>query len=356
MLKKLKGQSNGILFVIATISSLQGLLTFGALYMSQPWLFDLNVFNPNPGQGINDQYNQPGNITTVETILAGLSFAIGLFAAGATLAGKTQAKNSNLLMVATGMYVIVFALGCYHSWIRAEKLGVLYEFFPTVFSTEGTCKDVDWRTGCPTSRFRYRFSNETKPKIEIDDLVELNTIAQCRFNAYQNGTDATGATFKVTSLETSVAGRPTVNWADKNMYDNVNINPTSSTDKGVLHDAANYIKLLQKDGKCEDYGVPVIDTSGPYKDIARCRVSGPELPDISWCWYWGCSEACNDRYQLNRIWLWLSGFSTLCYFILAVMSAIGVKVTSDEVEDTVIPIANAKLLNYKSRQNRLYFN
>lgn len=319
MFERLKGTANTILFIIATLSSLQGLITFGALYMSQPILFDLNVYNPNPGNGISDQYNESGNITTIETILAALSFAIGLFAAGSSLAGKLQSKNSTLLIMATGLYFIVFGISFYHTYRRADKLGIMHDYIPAIGSLENTCKDINWQTGCPTTRFKYDLNTSTEDTLEEDSKVELIRLEQCNFNAY-NDKENDKVQFDTTPLN----GRGRINWADKTFYDNTN--------KDNLDNVALSINLDCKTDDVCDYGSCI--ATHPLYASKKCLVKGKDLPDISWCYYWGCSETCNDRYHLNRAWLTISAASTVMYLILLVLSGFGIKSTSDEETST----------------------
>ncbi|MAJ82119.1 MAG: hypothetical protein CMF41_04310 [Legionellales bacterium] len=307
-MKNQQGTSNCSLLTLSIVSAIQGLVTFGALFMSLPTLFDLNVFDPN--SGATEELRQPdgpGDLAVLESIVAAFSFAGGVGAATITLGSRWQIKNSNMLKVATVAYVLCFVISMIFSFMRINTLGYAYTWNLPFGTNTSTCLDTNWETGCPTTRFENKYDNTSWIK---DDDFQIESIEQCKFNAYDNSSKI--------AYDSTVAGISKPDWADKTYYD-VN-------QRELLVTAAERINLKAKtvDGKLEcDYGTPDTTTE-------KCIIGKDDLPNIAWCWYWGCHDVCNDRYKVNQTWLVLSLSSTFLYLVLAVISGFAVYMTEKE--------------------------
>lgn len=119
------------------------------------------------------------------------------------------------------------------------------------------CNDTSLATGCPTSR------------AENTSLV-IKTVEDCTFNVY--------------NLQNVDAGTK-IDWSDYKMYDYSN--------NAVILSAAQ---------------------------SADSNIQEADLGLIHHCYYWGCSEACNDRWRVNRIWLLVGMGAWVFYIILMGLS------------------------------------
>ena len=119
------------------------------------------------------------------------------------------------------------------------------------------CNDTSLATGCPTSR------------AENTSLV-IKTVEDCTFNVY--------------NLQNVDAGTK-IDWSDYKMYDYSN--------NAVILSAAQ---------------------------SADSEIKEADLGLIHHCYYWGCSEACNDRWRVNRIWLLVGMGAWVFYIILMGLS------------------------------------
>lgn len=156
------------------------------------------------------------------------------------------------------------------------------------------CNDTSIATGCPTSR------------AENTSLV-IVTKDDCSFNVYD--------------LDNVNAGTA-IDWSDYTMYDYANNN--------VILAAAQ---------------------------SADNTITEKDLGKIHHCYYWGCSEACNDRFRVNRIWLFVSMGTWVMYIILMGLSfgAAGNMSKDASNYDTVPTVDVVEEENSYKRNKRLNF-
>ena len=189
-----------------------------------------------------------------------MSLAAATFAIGAVgthaLLGQKAAVGGSVQYMVATFYTLFLLAETWIVYQRTLNLGYLSEY--GIVDAYG-CNDTSIATGCPTSR------------AELTDL-NIVTKTDCSFNVY--------------NLD-NVNGGTAIDWSNKDMYDYDN--------NGVLVAAAQ-----------NAYG----DDSIKAKDIGM----------IHHCYYWGCSEACNDRYRVNRIWLFISIGTWIMYIILMGLS------------------------------------
>jgi hypothetical protein len=322
MYESLKGQSDFILLLISIFSSVHGLITLGVLFPTIDFLFPVEVFFKSN--------NDPADYASLESSLAGISFLIGVVVALLSLTGsQKRAKNPIVLGVGIIFWIVLFGISIYYTCVRSSKLGYFYDTAPWLFGSKETCRDIDWRTGCPTSRLKYKRVDD---KLEIDNLFanDKGEIGKggkngkpddeyCEFNAYDNTT--TKNTTKKLGFDDKSnlpTGQKLLDWSLEKYY-NPNIEE-GSNDGDDMDAIANTIFIEQNaDGKCEDDYLPIGAT--PPFTSKRCLVKGKQLPDISWCWHWGCDQVCNERFVINNLW-WISSLiSTFFYLLLAILSA-----------------------------------
>lgn len=318
-----------ILLFISLVSAVHGLITFGYILPTLGTLFTMDIFFKIP--------NEPADLAYIEAGLAGLSFLIGVVSGGLLLTAKKGFRNPVALGIGLFFWIILFLLCFIFMIMRSSKLGYLYDMSPWLFSSTETCRDIDWRTGCPTSRLKYRLNTTDNDKLIIDDKF-ANPDGQigkggktgkgdetyCLFNAYDNRESIVNNTRTTNKLgyddkDTLPNGQQLINWSNEKYY---NPNLESGTEFDDLDKIANTIYIERNaEGNCEDGYLAVAANTPPFTN-ARCQVKATDLPDISWCWHWGCDEECNDRYTMNVLWWTLSLISTGSYLLLAIISGI----------------------------------
>lgn len=358
MYESLKGQSDFILILISIFSSIHGLITFGFLFPTIDFLYPLEVFFKSN--------NDPADYASLESSLAAISFSIGLVVALLSLAGsRKRAKNPVALGMGIVFWIVLFLIAAVYTWTRTEKLGYFYDSSPWLFSSKGTCRDIDWRTGCPTSRLKYK---RVDNKLEIDNLFanDKGEIGKggtngkpdktyCLFNAYDNTTTKnTTKKLGYDDKDNLPAGQKLLDWSLEKYY---NPNIEEGSDDGDDMDAiANTIFIEQNaDGKCEDDYLP-IGATAPFTS-KRCLVKGKQLPDISWCWHWGCDQVCNERFVINNLW-WISSLiSTFFYLLLAILSAAALGAVRQESLSSAFSgtVGNSSTPYKYNRVNRINF-
>ena len=253
-------KSRGNSFTTKNILMFSALLSTAVGYLVFSAMFTTIplLYDLNVFRDSNLQPNDPGVYTIVEMTLAGATFAIGAVGTHALLGQKAAVGGSVQYMVAT--FYTLFLLA--ESWIvyqRTLNLGYLSEY--GVVDAYG-CNDTSIATGCPTSR-----AENTSLNIVVK--------ADCIFNVYNldNVNDGTATT------------PPAIDWSNVEMYDYDN-------NQAIVSAASS------------------ADNTITAKDIGM----------IHHCYYWGCSEACNDRYRVNRIWLFISMGTWIMYVILMGLS------------------------------------
>ena len=322
--QRLNGASKCLLLLLSSFSAIHGLIAIGVIFPTLDLLVENELYFKVD--------NEPYTYASIECFLAGLSFLIGMFVGGLTLAGSEKSKNPTSIKAGMVFYGVLAGVSIIYTMLRASKLGVIYEISPVIFSNKSTCYDTAFETGCPTARFKYKTG---KKNLQIDydvangngeigeggETGKLNKQA-CTFNAFevQNNTVKKYRYDYVIPTTTPPTAEFRLDYSDFNVYDKVY---TEGSALGNLKDAAaNRIFLEQNsDGTCEK-GKAVAANTAPYTS-KRCQYDGGDLADITWCWHWGCDNVCNEeRYKVNRIWLYVSFASTGSYLLLMLFSGL----------------------------------
>lgn len=269
-----------ILYLILT---LHGTFMVGAYFMSVPFLNSLSIFDSTT----YTQTDVSGIFSIIELCFALISviiYNVSYFIKDRTdympLSTKedseSSSENKQTSKVLVGFYGAFFVGSIVITLLRMGAMGIMYDLNLSTVS-QGTCADVDWQTGCPTTRFNKYSSSK------------ISNLEECNFNAY--GGDGKTSTDKFTN-----------DWALPENYD-------ASKRSRLVSNANNALNIVPAGDVCD---VGTIST-----DKTKCEISANDLPEIHWCWYWGCDQVCNPRYRVNHTWLVMSWFNS--FFYLAIM-------------------------------------
>ena len=129
-----------------------------------------------------------------------------------------------------------------------------------------------------------------------------------------------------------------MDWADKHSYGFFPVESDCSNDLGAtdcIPDGRTVFETIEvnarstTDGGADKYGVTIVnELPGP--------AGNKQLPDITFCYYWGCSEICNEyRYRINRLLHYASGAGALFSLIFCAVAGVfaaGTKVNYDGLD------------------------
>jgi len=93
-----------------------------------------------------------------------------------------------------------------------------------------------------------------------------------------------------------------MDWTQKHMYGYFMVDSPCNNDLGAtdcIPDGRTVFETIETNARVSDeYGVSIVrELPGP--------AGNKLIPDISYCYYWGCSKDCNpDRYRINRLLLY----------------------------------------------------
>lgn len=137
--------------------------------------------------------------------------------------------------------------------------------------------------------------------------VTIVTKSDCQFNAFNSEAIVT-------------SGDHVLDWSDHDTFDQSQRNVMLQAANGVLADA----------DKLD------LDT----------------LPYYHEYWYWGCSEICTDRYDLNQFWMWLSIGSAASNVILCVLLFVlageNSEIASVEEKQALVQTSSSVVPDFKS--------
>ena len=266
--------------IVYLILTLHGTFMVGAYFMSMPILYNLHVFD-------NTTYMQedvPGVLAIIELCFAFSSliiYNVSYFLSNQE-EREDEEEDKQTSKVLVGFYAAFFLGSIVFAIIRMGSLGITYNLNLSTVS-QGTCADIDWQTGCPTTRFK-------------EYSTQITNKEQCIFNAY-------GGKNKI------LTDKFTNDWSVIDNYD-------ALKRSNLVSNANNALNLAPVNNVCD---IGTITT-----DKTRCEIAPEDLPEIHWCWYWGCDKVCNQRYKINQTWLALSWFNAFFYLAIAIYLIISI--------------------------------
>lgn len=215
--------------------------------------------------------------------------------------------------------------------------------------SEGNCKyfgnsEIHGATGdyikaCPTTRHE---SQKPSPSAGFWNISETEPLfrSDCVFWFWDNtftlesalvstgGLAGTGAGVtidpsKKEALKNEMLNN--MNWEDKKNYGFMEVDSPCENDLGAtdcIADGRTVYETIEMnakavtDGGADEYGVPIVK-----------KLPGPDgnkqIPDISFCYYWGCNEVCNHyRYRINRLLHYGALFMALMSLVFTAMAGL----------------------------------
>lgn len=269
---------------IGVISSLFYLVIF-ALYYE-----DIGVLEVH-GQDTNSN----GDLVSLNDLPLGLLLSIEIIASVvcvlSSLAFMLGLKNKNTRYAITIIMFFVFASFASTLTYRGTMIWGNAEGQCNYFGSDSDGEYGDYEKACPTTRHTNLKSTDTGEFWKLEH-VEPTLESDCIFWFWDN-------TFTLSTV--SAVGNPNyinlqnemienMDWSQKHLYgfygvDSDCTNTLGSTD--CIPDGRTIPLTIQE----TNLGI-TIDK----------KLSNGTVPDISFCYYWGCSEVCNvDRYRVNRI-------------------------------------------------------
>lgn len=179
--------------------------------------------------------------------------------------------------------------------------------------SEGNCKyfgdtDVHGTTGdyikaCPTTRHDNTRPSPTSGTWNISSSEPLFK-SDCVFWFWDNTFTLESALIAGTGGAKREALKnemlENMNWADKKNYGYMSVDSPCNNDLGAtdcIADGRTVYETIETNAEPDtnEYGVSIVK-----------KLPGPagnkQIPDITFCYYWGCDEICNEyRYRINRI-------------------------------------------------------
>ena len=157
----------------------------------------------------------------------------------------TDVFQSPTLFLVTSIAYLLYSILCGYHW--NERSTMLFG------KGAQTCHD-DSFYGCPTTQAVKKYG------------IEIKTASDCLFNAWVNTDQA-----YTENLEGNVS---LIDWSKMRYYD----------------DKMQRFVALALNSNCPD-------------TTCDFRVAPKDMPDIEYCWNWGCHDVCNEsRYHINRVW------------------------------------------------------
>jgi hypothetical protein len=313
--KRLKTLINATL-LFGVIFSLFYLVILG-LYYNDIGILEAHRVNNDDIISLNDL--PLGLFLTIE-IIASLVLAFG--SASFFLALKN--KNTRYAIA----IVLFFTLGAYASTGTYRVLMIWGE-------NEGQCKYAnvdDYIKACPTTRHvNTKPANGDFWKLE---RVEPTLESDCIFWFWDK-------TFTLSVARSTYNNNITLHnemienmdWSQKHLYGFYDVE--SRCEKGTD---------CVPDGRT----IPLVIQQKAYaKKLIKKPIANNTVPDISFCYYWGCSEVCNeDRFRVNRVLMYGGMVTTAISFVLF---AAGVSLASGTPEgfDSSKKSAEDTVTNYE---------
>ncbi len=341
------------------------LLTFHAVTYVQ-YVDDINILQNKQG-GEGDTQDVPLELLLPLEGLASLLLFIG------GLGGGLGAGNK----VAPGIMFFLCTLATiFFAGTAIYRTSTLWG------ENEGQCKytgdpDIHGQTGdyiraCPTTRHKAQSPSplgmhwnitQKEPVLASDcvfwfwdNTFTLESAILSSGGNSDGGQQVAGVTLdpaKISALKNEMLQN--MDWADKHNYGFFPVESDCSNDLGAtdcIPDGRTVFETIEvnarstTDGGADKYGVSIVnELPGP--------AGNKVLPDITFCYYWGCDEVCNEyRYRINRLLHYASGvgaFFSLIFCAVSGVFAAGTKVNYDG-RDLLKPAADKGDLEAQSTE------
>tara|TARA_E500000331_G_C17253355_1_gene712087 strand:+ start:641 stop:1813 length:1173 start_codon:yes stop_codon:yes gene_type:complete len=236
----------------------------------------------------------------------------------------------------TGLFMMSFLACVAFISTFVIRTGVLWGTWGTLKGTifEGNCEyfgntDIHGTTGdyihaCPTTR--HEATRPTPTSIGTWNITSVEPLfkSDCIFWFWDNT-----ATFESLMDNPPVVAKKetlknemleNMNWADKKNYGYMAVDSPCTNSLGAtdcIADGRTVYETIETNAAAttDKYGVTIVT-----------KLPGPagnkQIPDITYCYYWGCNEHCNEyRYRINRLLHYGSASVALFSVIFFVMSA-----------------------------------
>lgn len=310
--------------------------TFITYYDDIGAIEDKSTSNPPPGTTMTTADLPLQLLLQVEALGSIILFGTGM---GAVCGATNRATRSGVFIGAILSLICFASTGVYRTSVLTDWFG----------KAEGTCHyfgnpEIHGNTGdyikaCPTTRHENQKPSESAGFWNISETEPLFR-SDCVFWFWDNtftlesalistsGQSGTGAGVTIDpskreSLKNEMLNN--MNWQDRKNYGFDNIDDQCENDLGALDCIADGRTVYQQievkarqvnDGGADEYGVAI------EKQLPG-DVGAKQLPDISFCYYWGCNAVCNHyRYRINRVLHYLSMAMALLSLILAGMAGL----------------------------------
>ena len=217
-------------------------------------------------------------IASIVSVLGSLAFMLGL-------------KNKNTRYAITIIMFFVFAALASTLTYRGTMIWGNAEGQCNYFGSDSDGEYGDYEKACPTTRHTNLKPTGSGEFWKLEH-VEPTLESDCIFWFWDN-------TFTLSSV--SEEGNPNYISLQKEMIENMDWSQKHLYGfYGVDSDCTNTLGSTDciPDGRT----IPLTIQETNLGITIDKKLSNGTVPDISYCYYWGCSEVCNvDRYRVNRI-------------------------------------------------------
>jgi hypothetical protein len=319
------------------------LLTFHAVTYTE-YVDDIGILEKKGGDATADV--PLGLLLPIEVLASVLLFVAGM---GGGLGSRNKVAPGIMFFLCTLATIFFAGTAIYRtSSLWGENEGQCkYTGDPDIHGLTG-----DYIKACPTSRHE---AQKPSPSGDTWNITQKEPIlaSDCVFWFWDNtftlesailssggnsdgGQQVAGQTIdpaKIATLKNEMIQN--MDWADKHSYGFFPVESDCSNDLGAtdcIPDGRTVFETIEvnakstTDGGADKYGVSIVKP-----------LPGPDgnklLPDITFCYYWGCNEICNEfRYRINRLLHYASGvgaFFALIFTAISGVFAAGTKVNYD---------------------------
>lgn len=315
-------------FFVYSVSS--ALRYFGgislALYLSIFLLYvrDIGILDVKSDELMSMNDLPLGMLLSIEMVFSALLLLGGIFS---MLAHKNVKTRYALLLITLLSFVAFLVTLIYRAatiWGNSKSQCGYY----------GDSSVGDYIHACPTTRHENQGASEgmfwkvekTEPTLESDCVFWFwdNTFTLESLIKGSSGI-AINETYREEIKDTMIES---MDWTQKHLYGYYGC----KNSENCVKDGQTMFQTIQE----KNLGVPI-------------NVKLTNTPDISYCYYWGCSSVCNpDRYRVNRVLLYTSFVMSIGSLVFLTFSGVMASGSPDGFEEEVIPIAEpVKVTQFK---------
>lgn len=286
-------------------------------YGSSFWNTSYNEIYLSGESGLDEQ-DLPYTLSIIECVISGLTVVVGLLAVAVP-----QKIDRNVISIVLVYFLVATVTETVIMTTRLASLGMMGDI-------EKTCSDSNTATGCPTTRFEA---------IHDRSIIYTSPIGgDCHFfywddmrtrfeggNPCQLTTPSDSATVICDhNIETFM------DWSSPKSY--------GWRDDPKAIEALNGGDTLTSIDKIHNVAeLDVLQTT--YNDSISQKFENQ--PAIAYCYYWGCNSVCNeDRYLINRQWLWSSIVLSVTHLIFAMSAGLLCRRAQNIDDFKPIPVDN----------------